>query len=128
RKGYETVFFPYINSGVPDSAFLVFTGQEAWVASHTEALKRFFACLREGLKLVKSWQDEQWRSYTATLEGRNGDEERAVWKTILPMIDDGGGLFQHNLEEIRKLQDILCANGLLDTPYPVEEIFVNTHV
>jgi ABC-type nitrate/sulfonate/bicarbonate transport system substrate-binding protein len=128
RKGYETNFFPYINSGVPDSAFLVFTGHEDWVDSNTEALKQFFSCLKGGLDLVKKWGNEEWEAYTDAVEGRNRDEEMTVWAAILPMIDDGGDIFHHNVEELRKLQDILYEGGMLETTYPIEEIFVNSHL
>ena len=128
RKGYEVNFFPFINSGVPDSAFLVFTGQEDWVNSNGEALKHFFSCIKEGLDLVKEWGNEEWESYTDTIEGRNRDEEMAVWEATLPLIDDGGDLFHHNIEEIRKLQEVLYSGGMLETTYPVEEIFVNSYL
>jgi putative hydroxymethylpyrimidine transport system substrate-binding protein len=130
REGHTTNFFPYVNSGVPDSAFLVFTGQKDWVHSNTEGLKQFFSCLKDGFDLVKKWGIEDWETYTSTIEGRirNRDEERAVWEAILPMIDDGGDLFHHNIEEIEKLQDILSAGGMLETKYPIEEVFVNSHL
>ncbi|MDP7643133.1 MAG: ABC transporter substrate-binding protein [Anaerolineales bacterium] len=130
REGHASNFFPYINSGVPDSAFLVFTGQKNWVDSSTYALKQFFFCLKEGLSLVKKWGKEEWESYTDTIEirKRDRDEEMAVWEAILPMIDDGGDLFHHDVEEIKKLQEILFSGGMLDTKYPIEEIFVNSHL
>ena len=128
RLGYEINFFSYINSGVPNSAFLVFVGQKDWVNGNAEALKRFFSCIKEGLSLVKEWGNEEWEAYTDTLEGRNRDEEMAVWEATLPLIDDGGDLFHHNIEEIRKLQDILYSGGMLETTYPVEEIFVNSYL
>ena len=128
RKGYETNFFRYIESGVPDSAFLVFTGQEDWVNSNAEALKRFFSCIKQGLNLVKEWGQQEWESYTDSIEGRNRDEEMAVWKATLPLIDDGGKLFHHNIEGIRELQDILHTGGMLETTYAVEEIFVNSYL
>jgi putative hydroxymethylpyrimidine transport system substrate-binding protein len=130
REGYATNFFPFINSGVPDSAFLVFTGQKDWVNSNTEELKQFFSCIKDGFDLVKQWRIEDWETYTSTIEGRirYRDEEMAIWDAILPMIDDGGDLFHHNIEEIEKLQDILYTDGFLETTYPIEEIFVNSHL
>lgn len=130
REGIETNFFFYIDSGVPDSAFLVFTGQKEWVNAHTQDLRQFFSCLREGLGLVKGWGGEEWEIYTESIEGRKRfrDEEMAVWEAVLPLIDDGGDLFHHNVEEIGKLQDILRSAGMLDTLYPVEEIFLNSHL
>jgi hypothetical protein len=115
---------------VPDSAFLVFTGQKDWVNSNTEELKQFFSCIKDGFDLVKQWRIEDWETYTSTIEGRirYRDEEMAIWDAILPMIDDGGDLFHHNIEEIEKLQDILYTDGFLETTYPIEEIFVNSHL
>ena len=128
RKGYEINFIPYTVSGVPDSPFLVFTGQRAWVEQNSESLERFFSCLREGFSLVKSWDIDNWKSYTDTIEGRNPEEEMNIWETTLPLIDDGGPLFQQNVGEIEKLQAILISKGLLKNEYPVEEIFVNSYL
>jgi len=128
RKGYEVNFLPYINSGVPDSAFLVFTGREDWVNSNAEALKQFLSCLKEGLDLVKEWGNEEWESYTDSIEGRNRDEEMAIWEATLPMIDDGGDLFHHDIDALKELQDILYIGGMLETTYPVEEVFVNSYL
>jgi len=128
RKGHEINFLPYINSGVPDSAFLVFTSREDWVNSNAEALKQFLSCIKEGLDLVKEWGNEEWESYTDAIEGRNRDEEMAIWEATLPLIDDGGDLFHHDIDALKELQDILYTGGMLETTYSVEEIFVNSYL
>lgn len=128
RRGFEINFFPYVDSGVPNSAFLVFVGEKTWVKSNQGAVKEFFACLKGGLDLVKQWGEEEWESFTDPIEIRNRDEEMAVWEVTLPLIDDGGVLFHHNIEELKKLQDVLYTSGMLKTTYPIEEIFLNSFI
>ena len=128
RKGYEVNFIPYTDSGVPDSPFLVFTGRRSWVEEHAGALKRFFSCLGKGFTAVKSWSSSEWQTYIDTIEGRNTEEEMAIWQATLPLIDDGGPLFLQNVDEITKLQQILFEKKLLENEYPVEEIFVNDYL
>ena len=78
--------------------------------------------------MVKSWDKDNWKSYTDTIDGRNPEEEMKIWEATLPLIDDGGTLFQQNVQEIKKLQAILISKELLKNEYPVEEIFVNSYL
>ena len=128
RKGHEINFIPYTVSGVPDSPFLVFTGENGWVSSNTAALKRFFSCLKAGLSIVSGWGFADWKSYTDTIEGRNTEEEMKIWETTLPLIDDGDTLFRQNINEIEKLQDILFDKNLMQEKYRIGEIFSNEYI
>ena len=127
-KGYRVNFIPYTTSGVPDSPFLIFTGSAAWVEEHGEMLKKFFSCLKKGFSLVQRWDEEEWESYTSTCKGRTPHEEMNIWKATLPLIDDGGPLFEQNIPEIEKLQDILHQKGLLPEKYTIADIFLNSYI
>jgi putative hydroxymethylpyrimidine transport system substrate-binding protein len=127
-KGHQVNFIAYTTSGVPDSPFLVFTGSADWVTTHGEDLKSFFACLKKGLAIVKSWDRKRWKSYTDACKDRTPDEEMSIWKTTLPLMDDNGILFDQNVNEIEKLQEILYQKGLLTEKYQIADIFINTYI
>lgn len=127
-KGYRTNFIPYTSSGVPDSPFLVFTGTAVWVEEHGDMLTKFFRCLKKGFSLVQRWNEKEWESYTRTCKDRTPHEEMNIWKATLPLMDDGGTLFEQNIPEIEKLQDILHQKGLLQERYTIADIFINSYI
>lgn len=127
-KGHKINFIPYTTSGVPDSPFLVFTGHDSLVENNSEILQKFFSCLNKGYSLVQQWGVKDWESYTSTCNGRTPDEEMKIWEATRPLIDDGGPLFEQNIDEIEKLQDILFQKDLLKEKYKIKDIFINSYI
>lgn len=125
RKGHKVYFIPYTSFGVPDSPFLVFTGAKSWVDGVREDLPAFFQGLKKGLYLVKGWDLDAWKKYTDTIPGRNAEEEYEIWKATIPLMEESGQLFSHNIDECKKLQNILLSRDLLSTAYEMKTIFLN---
>ena len=122
-KGREVNFIPYTDYGVPNSPFLVFISSSIWAEEHEEQIADFFKASKKGFDRVKEWTSAEWKKYTDTIPGRNPEEEMVIWEKTLPLIDDGGKLFEHKISELERLQDILFQKGLLKRKYKITELF-----
>jgi putative hydroxymethylpyrimidine transport system substrate-binding protein len=123
RKGHPVYFLPYARHGIPDSPFLVFAARAAWADARVGPLREFFRVTGESFAHVSAWGDAEWAAYARAIPGRNGEEERAVWRAIRPLILGQGRLFTQDLTALEGLQRILLGRGLLDCPADLRGMF-----
>jgi putative hydroxymethylpyrimidine transport system substrate-binding protein len=123
RKGRAVCFLPYTHHGVPDSPFLVFAARARWADQRAELLHAFFRVTAENFARVSAWGSRQWASYTASIPGRDGEEEQAVWIATRPLILGDGRLFAQDIAALEGLQQILLARGLLEAAVDLPALF-----
>jgi putative hydroxymethylpyrimidine transport system substrate-binding protein len=129
RKGHDVAFVPYADFGIPDSPFLVFCVRRDWAQRNGETLRAFLEASTGAFERVCEWEELDWDRYAARIPGRDGEEERLVWKATEPLIRVGGRrLFEQDLPALEGLHEILCSEGLLEEHLNLRDVFTNRFV
>jgi ABC-type nitrate/sulfonate/bicarbonate transport system substrate-binding protein len=123
RKGCETDFIYYADSGLPDSPFLVFIARADWLEANLAHARAFLQETAASFPVVEAWGTTEWQRYVQDLPGRNAEEEREVWNATLPLMKGTGPLFRQDREALRGLARILLDRGSIRTPFAVDEAF-----
>jgi ABC-type nitrate/sulfonate/bicarbonate transport system substrate-binding protein len=125
RKGQDTNFIFYSESGIPDSPFLVFAARKEWLSANLQKVKDFLVQTEKAFHVVESWKAAEWQFYVRNLPERNGDEEMEVWEATCPLMKGTGPLFHQDLEALGALDTMLLRRGLTNRACKVDEVFRN---
>jgi putative hydroxymethylpyrimidine transport system substrate-binding protein len=123
RKGHETDFLFYADSGLPDSPFLVFVARSDWLGANLAHARAFLQETAAVFPAVEAWGTAEWKRYVQDLPERNAEEEKEVWDATLPLMRGTGPLFRQDREALRGLARILLERGIISSPFSVDEAF-----
>ena len=77
RKGRDTSFIFYSESGIPDSPFLVFAARREWLDANLPRARGFLAQTGQAFRAVESWGRAEWDRYVRGLPERTAAKR---WK------------------------------------------------
>ena len=119
-EGYEPVFFPEEEYGVPHTEEIVIAVNAERVGDDALKMRAFLKGLARGIAFTVEHPEEAFQSFLAAYPDLDDDLNRRAYEITLPLYSDGARIGSQ--AEWDDLQDYLFENDLIESKLPLEEI------
>ena len=119
-EGYEPVFFPEEEYGIPQTEEIVIAANAERVREDAPKMRAFLVGLARGVAFTVEHPEEAFRSFVAVYPDLDDELNRRAYEITLPLYSNGARIGSE--AEWDDLQKYLFDNGLIESSFPLAEI------